>query len=90
MKTILVIITPALVCGILFWCLWGHDFGFYLYSGNYLLGKEEFTLQGKVLLSAFFGLAASAIVAVYLGVRRVVRRVRENRLRGVAINPIEY
>ena len=90
MKTISVIIAPALVVGIMFWCLWGHDLHINVYANNEFWYADFFSLQGKVLASVFFGLAASAIVASYLGVRKVVRKIRENVAGGANINPINY
>ncbi len=90
MKTISVIIAPALVAGIMFWCLWGHDLHMNIYAGNEFWHEEAFSLQGKVLASVFFGLAASAIVAGYLGVRRVLFKIRKNVSGGASINPTDY
>ncbi len=90
MKTISVIIASALVVGIMFWCLWDHDLHMNVYANNEFWYAESFSLQGKVLASVFFGLAASAIVASYLGVRRVVRKIRKNVAGGASINPTDY
>lgn len=89
MKTILVIIVPALVFGIMFWCIWGHDLQMNVYVNNEFWYAESVDLPGKVLASVFFGLSASSIVAGYLGIRRVVRKIRKNRSRGVVINPTD-
>ena len=84
------IIAPALVVGVTFWCLWGHDLHMNVYANNEFWYAESFSLQGKVLASVFFGLAASAIVASYLGVRRVVRKICKNVAGGTSINPTDY
>ena len=76
MKTTSVIIAPALVVGIAFWCLWGHDLHMNVYSNNDFWYSESISVQGKVIASVFVGIAASAIVAVYLVVRRVLRKIR--------------
>ena len=89
-KTISVIIAPGLVVGIMFWCLWGHDLHMNVYADNELWYVETFSLQGKVLASVFFGLAVSAIVAGYLGVRRVLRKIRKNVSGGASLNPTDY
>ena len=90
MKTILIIIAPALVVGIMFWCLWGHDLRMNVYANNEFWYDEAVSLQGKVLASGFVGLAASAIIAGYLGVRRAMRKVRKNVAGGTSINPTDY
>src|SRR6478752_6604842 len=90
MKTLSVIIAPALVVGIIFWCLCGHDLHMNVYANNEFWYEEAFSLQGKVLASLFFGLAASAIVAGYLGVRRVLRKIRKNAPGVASINPTDY
>jgi hypothetical protein len=90
MKTISVIIAPALIVGITFWCLWGHDLRMNVYANNEFWYDEAVSLLGKVLVSVFIGLAASAIVAGYLGGRRVIHNIRKNVAGGTSMNPTDY
>ena len=86
MKTISVIIAPALIVGIMFWRLWGHDLHMDVNSSGESWYAETFSLQVKLLASVVVGLSASAMMAGYLGVRRALGKVHKNVSDGARTN----
>ena len=83
---IIIFVIVFIISALLFWFYYGHNFALDVYQGEgesstYWYTDDEFTIQGKILVTTLFGLVAGVVLLIPVIIFILLYKITSGRLK---------